>query len=168
MTKVIRHEGPGDAAAIAAVNRAAFGRDAEARLVDALRDAQVTIASIVALDGPQIVGHALFSTVWIESDADSAAIASLAPIAVLPAWQRLGIGTSLIRAGLEACRRGGSGAVIVVGHSAYYPRFGFTAAAVSHLDSPYGGDAFMGLDLQPGFLAGRRGTVRYPEAFAEL
>jgi putative acetyltransferase len=167
-TAVIRPETPADAAAIHAIHRAAFGRADEARLVDALRDARVTIASLLALDGRHTVGHALFSTVWIDSDGPPVAIASLAPVAVVPEWQRRGIGTALIRAGLESCRAAGSAAVIVVGHPAYYPRFGFAAGAVAHLDSPYAGEAFMGLDLLPGFLASIRGHVRYPEAFASL
>jgi putative acetyltransferase len=128
----------------------------------------VTIASLVALDGHRIVGHALFSTVRIDSDVSPALVASLAPVAVLPECQRRGTGTSLVRAGLEACKAARYPAVIVVGHPSYYPRFGFTAAAVAHLGSPYAGDAFMGLDLEPGFLASSRGAVRYPDAFAAL
>lgn len=57
--------------------------------------------------------------------------------------------------------------VIVVGHPDYYPRFGFSANAVRKLDSPYAGEAFMGLELVPGALAGAHGAVRYPAAFDE-
>jgi putative acetyltransferase len=157
-----------DRSAIRAVHHAAFGRDGEARLVDALRDAEVVIASIVALSDDRIVGHALFSQVWVDAERGSRAIASLAPMAVLAGHQRRGIGRALMRHGIALCADAGYGALIVVGHPAYYPRFGFAADAVAHLESPYAGGAFMGLDLRPGFLASLRGTVRYPAAFADL
>ena len=165
---IIRPEQNTDAPGIRTVNRAAFGRDVEGRLVDALRDARVVIASIVAVAADEIVGHALFSTVWIDSDAGSLAIASLAPIAVAPRRQQSGIGSALVQEGIGTCAAAGYAAVIVVGHPAYYPRFGFSPAAVAHLRSPYAGVAFMGLDLRPGFLAGATGAVRYPPAFADL
>jgi len=164
----IRPERDADDTPIRAVHQAAFGRDDEARLVDLLRDAGVVIASIVGVFDDRIVGHALFSQVRIDSEGGSDTIASLAPIAVLPGHQRRGIGRALMRHGTVMCADAGYGALIVVGHPAYYPRFGFAADAVAHLESPYSGDAFMGLDLRPGFLASIRGTVRYPSAFADL
>ena len=167
---IVRAENIADVAAIRAVNEAAFGGNDEARLVDALRESGGVIASIVGVgvDDDRIVGHALFSGVWIDGGGGSVTVASLAPMAVLPDTQRKGIGTALARAGIEMCRTAGYPAVIVVGHPEYYPRFGFTASAVAHLQSPYGGEAFMGLDLSAGFLSSVSGTVRYPAAFAEL
>ena len=165
---IIRPEQGDDGAAIFTVHRAAFGRDDEALLVDALRDSQAVLASIVAAASHQIVGHALFSAAWIDSDTASLLIASLAPIAVLPGLHKKGIGGALVREGIETCAQAGYPAVIVVGHPAYYPRFGFSPAAVAHLRSPYAGDAFMGLDLRPGFLAAAQGGIRYPPAFEDL
>jgi putative acetyltransferase len=164
----VRPEQDADKSPIRAVHRAAFGREDEGRLVDALRDADAVIASIVAVSGDRIAGHALFSQVWIDSEHGSPAIASLAPIAVLPRHQRTGIGSALMRHGIAVCADAGYGALIVVGHPAYYPRFGFSANAVAHLESPYAGGGFMGLDLRPCFLASIRGAVRYPAAFADL
>jgi putative acetyltransferase len=164
----IRPEQDAERSPIRAVHQAAFGRDDEGRLVDVLRDADVVIASIVAVEDGRVVGHALFSEAWIDSDRGSPAIASLAPIAVLPGHQHRGIGGALMRRGIAVCGDAGYGAVIVVGHPSYYPQFGFAADAVAHLESPYAGGAFMGLDLRPGFLASMRGTVRYPAAFADL
>lgn len=164
----IRPEQDAERTPIRAVHQSAFGRDDECRLVDVLRDAGVVIASIVAVEDDRVVGHALFSQVWIDSECGSSSIASLAPIAVLPGHQHRGIGGALMRRGIAVCRDAGYGALIVVGHPAYYPQFGFAADAVAHLESPYAGGAFMGLDLRPGFLASMRGTVRYPAAFADL
>jgi putative acetyltransferase len=165
---IVRPEGGADAEGIRAVHRAAFGRDDEGRLVDALRRAGVVIASVVAVADGQIVGHALFSTVWIDSKAGSLPVASLAPMAVRPERHREGIGTALASAGIQRCVEAGCSAVIVVGHPAYYPRFGFTPETVAHLESPYAGGAFMGRDLRRGFLARATGVVRYPAAFADL
>jgi putative acetyltransferase len=164
----IRPEQAADRSPIRALHQAAFGREDECRLVDVLRDADVVIASIVGVADDRVVGHALFSQVWIDSESGSVAIASLAPIAVLPGLQARGIGGALMRHGIAVCADKGYGALIVVGHPAYYPRFGFAADAVAHLESPYAGGAFMGLDLRPGFLASTRGAVRYPAAFADL
>jgi putative acetyltransferase len=165
---VIRDEAPHDLETIRAVNRSAFDGEVEAALVDRLRDDAQVIASRVAEDQGRIVGHILFSPVWIELGDRQTMVASLAPMAVDSKVQRQGIGSALVRDGIEVCRRAGYPAVIVVGHPAYYPRFGFSARAVAHLDSPYAGDAFMGLDLVAGTLATLRGRVRYPSAFDSL
>ena len=70
--------------------------------------------------------------------------------------------------GLSLLRARQRGAVIVLGHPGYYPRFGFSAALARKLASPYAGDAFMALELIPGTLAGRAGVVQYPAAFAAV
>jgi putative acetyltransferase len=91
--------------------------------------------------------------------------AGLAPVAVSPAEQSRGVGAALCRAGIEAVRALGADAVVVLGHPAYYPRFGFSAEAAKPLASPYAGSpAFMALALKPGALASTR-RVDYPAAF---
>lgn len=169
----VREETPGDHDRVREQNLAAFGGDDEARLVDGLRSDGLTIVSLVAEDDlGEVVGHIFFSPVEIVSrveivgQGEAVRVASLAPMAVRPDMQRQGIGTALVRKGIERCRETGWPAIIVVGHTEYYPRFGFNAEAVRHLGSPYAGPAFMGLDLRPGFLAGLRGEVRYPEPFS--
>jgi putative acetyltransferase len=166
----VREEIPADVAAIREVNRAAFGGDDEARLVDLLRSSDCVLASLVAVAGDRVIGHILFSPLVIETPEGERAAAALAPMAVLPEWQRRGVGSALVRFGLDACRRQGIGAVIVVGHPEYYPRLGFSAALARNLQSPYPelGDAWMALELTPGALSGVSGRVRYPEAFAAL
>lgn len=165
----IRPERPADAAAIDAVNRAAFGQPAEATLVADLRDQASPLVSLVADAGSEIVGHVLFSPVTLTNHAD-VKIMGLAPMAVLPAMQRRGIGSTLARAGLDACTRLGYDAVVVVGHAQYYPRFGFRPASAFGLRCEYDvpDEVFMALELAPGRLAGKSGTIRYHPAFAGL
>ncbi|HMD36974.1 MAG TPA: N-acetyltransferase [Vicinamibacterales bacterium] len=163
----VRAEQPSDFEAVRNVNERAFRRTDEAALVDVLRDDTLLIASLVAIEG-RVVGHAMFSRVWIDDASGVVPMASLAPMAVLPECQRKGIGAALIARGIEECRAGGWPAIVVVGHTDYYPRFGFSAEAVAHLASPYAGAYFMGLDLRPGALAHMRGRVRYPPVFDRL
>jgi putative acetyltransferase len=90
---------------------------------------------------------------------------ALAPMAVRPGLQKQGIGGRLIAAALDEARAVGAEAVIVLGHPDYYPRFGFSAALARNLASPFSGEAFMALELLPGALTGKQGSVSYPMAF---
>jgi putative acetyltransferase len=161
----IREATPGDYAAIREINRRAFQGDVEAQLVDRLRHDGVVIASLVAVQDGEIVGHILFSQIAIETGEHAIAAASLAPMAVEPDFQRRGIGSALVRHGLEVCRARGRPVVVVVGHPEYYPRFGFSAKRAGNLRGPCSGEAWMALELVPGALDGIKGEVRYPEAF---
>src|SRR5262245_34040539 len=140
MTVGIRGERPGDEAAIRHVHEAAFRGSAEGRLVDALRGAGLVSpeASLVAVAaGGEVVGHVLFSAIALEVDGRDVPAAALAPLAVLPACQRAGVGTRLVREGLVRLPALGYRAVIVVGDHAYYVRFGFSQALAAPLASPY-------------------------------
>ena len=162
---LIREEEPGDFDTIREVNRLAFAGDIEARLVDQLRDESLVIASLVAIANGEIVGHVLFSDLPITTSSATIPAASLAPIAVKPAFQRRGIGAEMIRRGLELCRERGKLAVIVLGHPGYYPRFGFSCELARRIRSPYSGEAWMALELVPDVLRDVEGAVQYPEAF---
>lgn len=168
----IRAETSDDYAAIDWLNDAAFGQPGEGRLVRALRSKPNFDAglSLVAETGARIVGHILFSPNRIERDDDGFDALSLAPMSVLPEFQNQGIGSQLVRRGLDACRRAGHRIVIVVGHVIYYPRFGFTPAAEHGILPPFDvpPEAFMVLELQPGSLRGVHGTVRYPPPFSQV
>ena len=123
----IRPETPADADAIRAVNVAAFGSPVEASLIDALRGLADPYLSLVADDGDEVVvGHILFTPVHVPNV--TALVVGLAPMAVLPARQRTGIGSALVRAGLDGCRALNAAAAIVLGHPEFYPRFGFVPA----------------------------------------
>jgi putative acetyltransferase len=162
----IRPEQPTDAEAVRAVHQAAFETNTEADLVDALRVQADPIVSLVAHDGESIVGHILFSPVTLSGHADLT-IMGLGPLAVVPAQQRLGIGSALVRAGLARCTQLGWAAVVVLGHSEYYPRVGFVPASRFGISCEYDvpDDVFMALELAPRSLAGRSGVIRYHAAF---
>jgi putative acetyltransferase len=163
----VRYEVPGpvEQSAIRAVNQAAFGRPDEADLVERLRAEGAVLASLVAELEARVIGHILFTRMSIETPAGSIPAVALAPLAVLPEYQRQGIGGRLIQHGLERLRQQGERIVIVLGHPDYYPRFGFFCEKARFLESPFPPEAFMAMELIPGALAGIRGTVRYPAAF---
>lgn len=165
----IWEERPEDHGAIRTVHLAAFGRPAEADLVDALRRQAAPVVSLVALENERVVGHVMFSPVALSSRPDLS-LMGLAPLAVHPQWQRRGIGSALVEYGLDRCLEYGRGAVVVLGHSGYYPRFGFSPAAprgiVCEYDAPE--EAFLLRELEPGYLAGASGTVHFHAAFAAV
>ena len=90
-------------------------------------------------------------------------------MAVLPEYQRHGIGSQLVRAGLDACRAQGHGLVVVIGHPTFYPKFGFVPASTTCLEYEHAvrPEAFMVLELQAGALAHARGVVRYRPEFTK-
>jgi len=166
----IRDERPRDEAAIHAVVAQAFGRATEADLVKSLRANGKVVVSLVAEEEGQVLGHVLFSPVVIEAVTASDAALGLAPLAVLPAFQRLGIGSALVSAGLARCRALGHTRVVVLGEPAYYERFGFSTATDFGIRYPGAAPraAFMALALVPGALDGRAGVARYAAEFEKL
>jgi len=162
---LIREEIADDHDAVRALNRTAFKGEAEAQLVDRLRNDGAVVVSLVAVEENNIVGHILFSDLLIETEQAVIHAVSLAPMAVIPQCQRQGIGSELVRRGLEICRERGYSIAVVLGHPGFYPRFGFSAELAKNLLGPYSGDAWMALELVPGALDDVKGTVRYPKAF---
>ena len=164
----VRLEEPGDEAAVREANEHAFGTPLEASLVDALRDAPDYLSLVATID-EQIVGHILFTPVTLEPPVDIR-IAGLAPMAVRPEHQRTGVGSQLVRAGLDECRVRGYAGVVVLGHPEYYPRFGFVPAHTFGLscEFPSPPEAFMAVELEAGALSGMNGLVRYLPQFAEV
>lgn len=165
---------PAECAAIADLVERAFravpeSDGTEGALVAALRASGDVVAdlTLVALESERIVGHVLFSRMHV---GDTSALA-LAPLAVTPEKQRMGIGSALVRRALERARQadkapGAPRFVIVLGHPDYYSRFGFTRAANFGIAVPEGfpPECFLALELVPGpALANAR--VRYAAPF---
>ena len=163
----IREEQPEDFEAIRAVNDAAFGGEDESALIDRLRDDDLLVVSLIAEEYGEIVAHIAFSELEVTSNDHNCTIraAALAPMAVAPTHQRLGIGSELVRQGIEICREKGIEAVVVVGHERFYPRFGFSAEIAECLKSPFSGQFFMVLAIKQGVFDDFSGFVIYPGAF---
>ena len=148
------------------VNRLAFGRAAKADLVDELRKNGKLIVSLIAETESLVVGHIAFSLVTSVSARD-VSIAGLAPVSVLPEFQKTGIGSMLVRQGIEECRKLGVQAIVVIGHPDYYPRFQFRRASQFGLTCVYVApdEAFMAMELVEGALSACRGMVHYQPEF---
>jgi putative acetyltransferase len=162
---IVRLEKPADVDAVRQVNRLAFGQDDEARLVDALRDGGHVRLSLVAERDGQVVGHVLFSDLPIVAEGGTVPALALAPLAVLPRFQRQGAGSRLVRNSLDLCREQGHRIVVVLGHPEFYRRFGFSPDLARPLRSSFSGEAWMATELVPGALDGVAGRVEYAPPF---
>lgn len=165
MTITVRPETPADAEAIYRLNTAAFdGRTEEADLVDALRDAGDLLLSLVAHRDGELVGHVAFSRLVVDTAGGPVGAVALAPVSVRPDCQSEGVGSVLIRTGLDQLAEDDELVVLVVGDPAYYSRFGFSMAAGKRYPSLHSGPNFMALVFgEPADAP--IGPVRYPEAF---
>ncbi len=167
----VSKEKKSDHAQVFHVHLQAFGRPNEGRLVDALRaNAEVFIPelSIVARDDGRVVGHILFTRINIRHEAGTVHESlALAPVAVIPVYQGIGIGGRLINEGLAVAKRLGFRSVIVLGHENYYPKYGFKPADKWNIKCPFEvpSNAFMALELEDGSLGHVSGTVVYPKEF---
>ncbi|HEY9164407.1 MAG TPA: N-acetyltransferase [Magnetovibrio sp.] len=156
-----------DLQAIYDVVEAAFGGLEECQLIERLYGDGLVQASMVAVEDGEIVGHILFSALEITDSEHKQSLkaVALAPVAVAPTHQGLGIGSELIRQGIEKCKELDLDAIVVLGHAAYYPRFGFSSEIAECLKSPFSGPNFMVLPLVQGIFNDFFGIVTYPDAF---
>ena len=165
----IRREAAHDILAVYEVNKQAFGGTAEANLVNAVRTRENNLVSLVAVDGGKVVGHILFSPMKVAGQPENRTVIGLGPLAVLPDHQKQGVGSKLVRAGLDECRREGFKIVAVLGHPEYYPRFGFAPGIRYGVKSEFADappEAFMLLELKPGALGALKGcTLQYMPEF---
>lgn len=159
----VRDEEPDDVAAIRAVNRQAFGRDLEGDIVDALRANGAALVSLVAVADARVVGHIMFSPL----DVGETTGAGLGPMAVRPDRQRQGVGSRLVEAGLERLRDAGCPFVVVLGHPAFYPRFGFQPAGALGIRCQWEApaEAFMVAHLNSEVAGTLKGLARYRPEF---
>ena len=160
---MIRHAQPADHPAIAEINTLAFGKADEAGLIARLREAGDVMFELVLEEAGTLQGHILFSRLWADN---GHLYAALAPMAVLPGLQAKGIGSALVRSGLDSAREFGAAGVLVLGHPGYYPRFGFLAETAANVRSPWSGSqAFMALEIERGAFA-HPFMVAYSNAFS--
>ena len=134
--------------------------------VQRLRDSEVFIddLSLVAELENRIVGHVLFTKIYVEEGSNSIEGLSLAPVSVLPAFQNKGIGSALIKAGLKIGRELNYPFCVLLGHEEYYPRFGFVKSEDYDISFPFDAPAenCMVLPFSDRGLEGVSGQVRYP------
>ncbi|MGC9308162.1 MAG: GNAT family N-acetyltransferase [Thermoplasmatota archaeon] len=165
---IIRAERPDDVASISDVNRRAFQQDDEGKIVERIRAGEhfVPGLSLVAEENGHIVGHILLSKTKIMGE-EAYDTLLLGPVAVLPEFQRQGIGGKLVIEGLRRARTLGFDSVILVGHSEYYPRFGFEKASKWGIECPFDvpDESCMAVELHDGALKGKPGSIQFPTEF---
>ncbi len=161
----IRESLNSDYDSIMSILRVAFGSDEEANLVsDLLEDSTARpILSLLAFKKNSAVGYILFTKAQLDSF-PSISVSILAPLAVIPSYQRQGVGGLLVQYGLQVLADSGVDLVFVLGHPGYYPRFGFRPAGKHGFNAPYpipekNADAWMVLPLRPGKVDEYRGKV---------
>ncbi|PTM57845.1 GNAT family N-acetyltransferase [Desmospora activa] len=164
----IREEKSIDLRKIKEINDLAFGRETESNIVDAIRKSPHFIPqlSLIAETGDgEVVGHILFSIISIQTKEESVKSLVLAPMAITPKYQSQGVGSTLIREGLNRCGKMGFKHVVVLGHPNYYPRFGFIPAITKGIKAPFEvpNETFMVCELKKNSLEKVHGTVQFPE-----
>jgi len=167
----IRSENPKDYDVIYEINKQAFNGEIEAKLINTIRNSNNFIPdlSLVALKDKKIVGHILLSQAKIKNKEAEKPILILAPIAVLPEFQRQGIGSLLVKTGLEKCKNLNHNIIVLVGYPDFFSRFGFLPARNKGLEPSLKGDipdeAFMVCELEKDVLKRIKGLVEFPSYF---
>ena len=162
---IIRESNDSDYNDIMKVNKEAFNSDLEGKIVsDLFSDPSAEpLLSLIAVKDDETVGHILFTKCTVKPNAD-ASIYLLAPMSVLPSHQRAGIGSALIKRGLEKLASWGVDLVFLLGHTSYYPRFGFKPAIPLGFTPTYpiseeNADAWMINALNPEIVGKIKGQV---------
>jgi predicted N-acetyltransferase YhbS len=159
----IRKERPPDVAARERLLDEAFGESRWRKGSQRLRDGQLPAGDLafVATEGRRVVGTA---RLWNIVCGTGQAALLLGPVAVAGDCRNRGIGTALVRHALAAAHRRGHRAVVLVGDTPYYSRFGFSAekTAALRMPGPFERHRLLGLELVPGALKGARGLLRAP------
>ena len=167
----IRTETAEDYEQVFQLNVTAFGnREDEGKLVERIRASEefTPELSIVAVEAGEVVGHILLSGAKVVEDSREYPVIVLAPIAVRADYQGRGVGGLLIEEGKRRAAKLGFGAVLLIGHPSYYPRFGFVPARAQGLELlqfPVPDDVFQVCPLREGGLEGLQGELQYPAAF---
>ena len=162
----IRTAGPEDLKQICDLNDLAFGGPDESRIVRCLEEDDQSLLSLIAeTPDNKVAGHIQFFPIDVISTEPAAQFAGLGPMSVHPDTQRTGIGGALINAGLDRLKQQGIQRIFVLGHTDYYPRFGFSVDQTAGFAAAWGGPAFMAIQLNAG--GPDFGELIYPGAFSE-
>lgn len=161
----LRPAEPMDHAGVFEVETAAFGQEDEARLAERLRARGEADFECVARAHGEVVGHILFSPLLLARQQETLRGSALAPLAVRPDWQKRGVGSALVRMGLEFCASRGVDVVVVVGEPAYYSRFGFDSELGRLLEAPFPYPYLQVVELESGVLSGGGWRVQYASSF---
>jgi len=168
MDILIRKEEKKDYNDIFEINKSAFGQEEESKLIDKIRsgDNFISDISLVAEIDGKIIGHILFSKIEISGSSIFKSLA-LAPMAVVPEFQKKGVGSKLIKEGIRKAKDLEFESIIVLGHKDYYPRFGFQKASKWNIKCPFEApdETFMAIELFENALKDKSGTVVYPPEF---
>jgi putative acetyltransferase len=168
MPTIISEQNPTDPnpTKILEIHNRAFGQQDEAEIVKKIRAEESfdPRLSLVAVEHKQIVGHILFSPITIEAPNNQTPALALGPLAVSPEKQQKGIGSALVREGIQACKSAGHRIIIVLGHPEFYRRFQFTPARPHNIHPPldWSDESWLVCPLVDHSLEGVSGTVRYP------
>ncbi len=164
---IIREAKDTEVSDVLLVEKEAFGYDKEANLVnDLLSDPSAQpFFSILAFDNNKAIGHILFTSACLEGTQKGTSISLLAPLAVLPDYQKQGVGGKLIAHGIKLLTAAGIDLVFVLGHPDYYPRYGFKPAGVQGFEAPYlipeeHANAWMVQELRSGIIGSVSGKVK--------
>jgi putative acetyltransferase len=170
MDILIREEKEKDRKEIYKVNKLAVGQENESILIDKIREGENFIPglSLIAESKGRLVGHILLSKIKITGSSVFDTLI-LAPLAVIPAFQKKGIGSRLVKRSVFKAKELGFNSIIVVGHKEYYPRFGFEKASKWNLKCPFRvpDEAFMAIELTKKALEDKAGTIEFPDEFIE-
>jgi len=175
---IIRQERESDYASTEKVVKTAFASAEQSDgnehyMVSGIRnyDTFIPELSLVVVDkeNGQISGHILLSKILIGDGSKKVESLALAPVSVLPDYQKKGIGKSLIQKALQRAKDLGFQSVIVLGHPEYYPKFGFQKSSLWQIKAPFEvpEDALMAIELQKDSLCDVSGVIEYPSIFFE-
>ncbi|RLQ97549.1 N-acetyltransferase [Falsibacillus albus] len=169
----IRREYVMDVDKIRKIHDEAFKQKNEGKLVDAIRESKYFIPELslcAVTDEDELIGHIMFSTIFLETEKETVPTLGLAPMAVLPGHQHQGVGSMLVKEGKNRCRELGFKHIAVLGHSGFYPRFGFEISKNKGIEPPFPvpPEAFMVMELENGSLENLKGRVKYPKAFESV
>ena len=174
----IREENPDDYETISLINDLAFSesnesatpKSEESNIVDKLRQNRSILHSLVYEEKGKILGHLMLSRGYIKNETQTIDVVALGPVAVHPKYQLQGIGKKLIEYGIEILKKEGEKIVILLGHTTYYPKFGFEPAISQEIFPSFNlasghEDAFMVLFLDKRLKGVIHGKMEYDDAF---